>query len=57
MDRTLVELGKIDKNIGLTFETDLYVDYLDVRVSVDLPNLRTKVFRKFYLLVQHIRHL
>lgn len=46
MDKALIELGKIDKNIGLTFETGKFVDYLDVRVEVDKPNFRTKVFRK-----------
>lgn len=46
MDKILIELGKVDKNIGLTFETGQYVDYLDVRVSVDIPNFRTKIFRK-----------
>lgn len=46
MDRTLIELGKVDKNIGLTFETGQYVDYLDVRISIEKPNFRTKIFRK-----------
>jgi len=46
MNKYLVELGKVDKNIGLTFETGQFVDYLDVRVSVEVPNFRTKVFRK-----------
>jgi len=46
MDRFLIELGKKDKNIGLTFETGQFVDYLDIRVSVEIPNFRTKVFRK-----------
>ena len=46
MSKKLVELGKIDKNIGLTFETGEFVDYLDVRVSVEEPSFRTKVFRK-----------
>lgn len=46
MNRILEDLGKIDKNIGLTFETGQFVDYLDVRVSVETPNFRTKIFRK-----------
>jgi hypothetical protein len=46
MDKFLIELGKKDKNIGLTFETGQYVDYLDIRIEVDKPNFRTKVFRK-----------
>ena len=46
MDKILVELGKKDKNIGLTFESGEYVDYLDVRISVEVPNFRTKVYRK-----------
>ena len=46
MNRYLSELGKKDKNIGLTFETGEHVDYLDVRVSVENSNFRTKVFRK-----------
>jgi len=46
MSNFLIELGKIDKNIGLTFETGEFVDYLDVRVQVETPNFRTKVFRK-----------
>ena len=46
MNLYLTELGKKDKNIGLTFETGQYVDYLDVRTSVETPNFRTKVYRK-----------
>jgi hypothetical protein len=46
MNSYLSELGKKDKNIGLTFETGEHVDYLDVRVSVENENFRTKVFRK-----------
>ena len=46
MNKTLIELGKTDKNIGLTFETGEHVDYLDVRVAVETPIFRTKVFRK-----------
>lgn len=46
MSKYLTELGKKDKNIGLTFETGEYVDYLDVRIQVELPNFRTKVYRK-----------
>jgi hypothetical protein len=46
MDKFLTELGKVDKNIGLTFETGQYVDYLDIRISVEKPNFRTKIFRK-----------
>jgi hypothetical protein len=46
MNKFLIELGKKDKNIGLTFETGQFVDYLDVRVSIEVPNFRTKVFRK-----------
>ena len=46
MDKKLIELGKKDKNIGLTFEKGPYVDYLDIRVQVETPNFRTKVFRK-----------
>ena len=46
MNKYLTELGKKDKNIGLTFETGQYVDYLDVRTSVETPNFRTKVYRK-----------
>ena len=46
MNKILVDLGKLDKNIGLTFETGQFVDYLDVRISVETPNFRTKVFRK-----------
>ena len=46
MNRTLMELGKVDKNIGLTFETGEHVDYLDVRVAVETQSYRTKVFRK-----------
>lgn len=46
MDKILLDLGKIDKNIGLTFETGPHVDYLDVRVQVEVPNFRTKVYRK-----------
>ena len=46
MDKELIELGKIDKNIGLTFETGPHVDYLDVRVEVETPNFRTRIYRK-----------
>jgi hypothetical protein len=46
MDKFLTELGKVDKNIGLTFETGQHVDYLDIRISVEKPNFRTKIFRK-----------
>ncbi len=46
MDKFLVELGRKDKNIGLTFETGQYVDYLDVRIGIEIPNFRTKIFRK-----------
>ena len=46
MDKVLAELGKVDKNIGLTFETGEHVDYLDVRISVEQPGFRTKVYRK-----------
>jgi hypothetical protein len=46
MDKALVELGKVDKNIGLTFETGQYVDYLDIRIAVEAPSFRTKVYRK-----------
>ena len=46
MNRILTELGKKDKNIGLTFETGEYVDYLDIRVQVEIPNFRAKVYRK-----------
>ena len=46
MDKILIDLGKIDKNIGLTFETGQFVDYLDMRISVENSNFRTKVFRK-----------
>ena len=46
MDQILNELGKKDKNIGLTFENSKHVDYLDVRVEVENRNFRTKVFRK-----------
>ena len=46
MDNFLTELGRIDKNIGLTFETGQFVDYLDVRISVETPSFRTKIFRK-----------
>ena len=46
MNRILEELGKKDKNIGLTYETGQHVDYLDVRVEVETPNFRTKIFRK-----------
>lgn len=46
MNKYLIELGKKDKNIGLTFETGEHVDYLDVRASVEIPNFRTKVYRK-----------
>jgi hypothetical protein len=46
IEQYLSELGKKDKNIGLTFETGQYVDYLDVRVQVEEPSFRTKVFRK-----------
>jgi hypothetical protein len=46
MDKVLTDLGKVDKNIGLTFETGPYVDYLDVRIAVEAPIFRTKVYRK-----------
>lgn len=48
MNNFLIELGKKDKNIGLTFETGQHVDYLDVRVQVEKENrnFRTTVFRK-----------
>ena len=46
MTEILKKLGKKDKNIGLTFETGPYVDYLDIRVQVEVPNFRTKVYRK-----------
>jgi hypothetical protein len=46
MDKELIELGKVDKNIGLTFETGPHVDYLDVRVQVETPNFRTRINRK-----------
>ena len=46
IEQILVDLGKKDKNIGLTFEAGQYVDYLDVRVQVEIPNFRTKVYRK-----------
>lgn len=46
MNKVLEQLGKIDKNIGLTYETGKYVDYLDVRIEVETPNFRTKIFRK-----------
>jgi hypothetical protein len=46
MNRILEELGKKDKNIGLTYETGKHVDYLDVRIEVETPNFRTKIFRK-----------
>jgi Reverse transcriptase (RNA-dependent DNA polymerase) len=46
IEKYLTELGKKDKNIGLTFETGEHVDYLDVRVKVEIPNFRTKVYRK-----------
>ena len=46
MNLYLTELGKKDKNIGLTLETGQYVDYLDVRTSVETPNFRIKVYRK-----------
>jgi hypothetical protein len=46
MNNILIELGKKDTNIGLTFETGQYMDYLDVRVQVEIPNFRTRIFRK-----------
>jgi len=46
IERILSDLGKKDKNIGLTFETGPHVDYLDIRVQVEVPNFRTKVYRK-----------
>ena len=46
MDKILIELGKVDKNIGLTFETGKHVDYLDVRIEVETPNFRSKAIRK-----------
>ena len=60
MNNILTQLGKIDKNIGLTFETGKYVDYLDVRISVETPKFRTQVFRKLaaqpYILPFHSTH-
>ena len=46
MNHFFIELGKKDKNIGLTFETGQCVNYLDIRLSVETSNFRTKVFRK-----------
>jgi hypothetical protein len=57
-----MELSKVDKNIGLHFETGRYVHYLDMRISVESLKFRTKLFRKlvaqtyiFYSLTRRIR--
>jgi len=54
------ELNKSDPNIGITKEGGKSVDYLDVTVTIDIPNFKTIVFRKLaaqpYVLPFHSAH-
>jgi len=46
MNTILIDLGKKDPNIQLTFETGQTFDYLDITISVEIPSFRTRVYRK-----------
>jgi hypothetical protein len=60
MNNILIDLGKKDPNIQLTFETGQSIDYLDIKISVEIPSFRTKVYRKLaaqpYILPFHSSH-
>jgi len=60
MNDILHDLGKKDPNIQISFETGESIDYLDIRISVEVPSFRTKVYRKLaaqpYILPFHSSH-
>ncbi|CAM2729028.1 unnamed protein product, partial [Rotaria socialis] len=56
----LSEINKKDPNLTITWEGGKTVDYLDVTTTIEIPNFRTKVFRKLaaqpYVLPFHSSH-
>ncbi|CAF3363065.1 unnamed protein product [Rotaria sp. Silwood2] len=43
---TLEELNRSDRNINIQWEGGKSVDYLDVTVTIDIPNFKTTIYRK-----------
>ena len=60
IERTLEELNKKDRNISITWEGGKAIEYLDVKITIEIPNFRTTVFRKLaaqpYILPFHSSH-
>jgi hypothetical protein len=56
----LTEFGKKDPNLAITWEGGNKVNYLDISVTVKIPNFRTTVYRKLaaqpYILPFHSSH-
>ena len=46
VEKNLTELNEKDSNIKITWDGGKIVDYLDVKVTVEVPNFRTIIFRK-----------
>ena len=60
IETILGELNEKDPNIDITWEGGKSVEYLDVKITVEIPNFRTTVFRKLaaqpYVLPFHSSH-
>ncbi len=60
MNNILIDLGKKDPNIQISFEKGRSIYYLDIRIRVEIPNFRIKVYRKLaaqpYILPFHSSH-
>ena len=60
IEQILSELNNKDPNLSITWEGGKTVDYLDVTIITEIPNFRTRVFRKLpaqpYVLPFHSSH-
>ncbi len=60
MNNILIDLGKKDPNIQISFEKGQSIYYLDIRIRVEILNFRIKVYRKLaaqpYILPFHSSH-
>ena len=60
IEQILSELNNKDPNLNITWEGGKTVDYLDVTIITEIPNFRTRVFRKLaaqpYVLPFHSSH-